>query len=69
MLIRIRRYALEAREAADRAKNGSAAHPSETELLARPVACELENVEGDPDSLRRGLYEALGLTAEEAELV
>lgn len=59
ILVRVRRLALEAREAAERAKNGTAAHPSETELLARPVDHELINEEGNPDSLQEGVVEVL----------
>lgn len=52
VLVRIRRPVLEAREAADRALKGTAAHPSETELLNRAVYAELMNNEGEQDSLR-----------------
>ena len=55
VLVRIRRPVLEAKEAAERTKNGRAAHPSETELLTRPVYLEIENVEGQPDSLLLGI--------------
>ena len=58
-LIRVRRPDLEAREAAERSKNGRAAHPSETELLTRRVDHEVVNVEGHPDSLRQGIFAAL----------
>lgn len=58
-LFRIRRPELEAREAADRALKGTAAHPSETELLNWPVHRELFNVEGHPESLREALLEVL----------
>jgi hypothetical protein len=51
-LVRIRRPELEAREAANRARGGSAAHPSETELLTFVVDREFMNVEGQPESLR-----------------
>ena len=51
VLIRVRRPALEALEAASRAASGTAAHPSETELLNRAVPVELINEEGNPDSL------------------
>lgn len=60
-LMRIRRPALEAREAEDRARKGTAAHPSEVELLAYKVHHEVINEEGKPDSLMRG-FDLLGLT-------
>lgn len=63
ILVRIRRPVLEEREAAERSTQGRAAHPSETELLARPVSFEVENIEGDQDSLRRGIFSVLELTA------
>jgi hypothetical protein len=70
-LVRIRRPALEAREALDRAASGTAAHPSETALLGRPVHVELLNEEGRPDSLRQGLSALLdrlaGATREAAD--
>jgi hypothetical protein len=53
-LMRIRRPVLEEREAADRAMNGTAAHPSEVEMLTYPVPYEVVNEEGKPDSLLRG---------------
>ncbi len=56
LLVRIRRPELEEREAADRARSGTAAHPSETELLGYPVDAEVLNVEGNPDSLREGIF-------------
>lgn len=52
MLVRVRRPLLEAREAAERKANGRAAHPSETELLARKVDVELFNEEGQFAQLR-----------------
>jgi hypothetical protein len=58
-LIRIRRPLLEAREAADRARNGTAAHPSEVELLNYAGPLEVFNTEGDPMSLKRG-FDRLG---------
>lgn len=61
-LIRIRRLLLEEREAADRARNGTAAHPSEVELLNYPGPYEVFNTEGDPGSLKRG-FDQLGLVA------
>lgn len=60
LLVRIRRPALEAREALERARRGTAAHPSETELLERKVHAEIVNEEGAPDSLRQGLAALLG---------
>lgn len=62
-LVRIRRPELEAREAADRARKGTAAHSSETEMLTRKVAYELFNVEGKPESLREGILGAIGHAA------
>ncbi len=53
--VRIRRPELEAREAAERAKFGRAAHPSETELLTVTTDAEILNVEGNPLSLREGI--------------
>lgn len=58
-LIRIRRPLLEAREAADRARNGTAAHPSEVELLNYAGPFEVLNVEGNPMSLKDG-FDQLG---------
>lgn len=58
-LIRIRRPLLEALEAADRARNGTAAHPSEVELLNYAGPFEVVNLEGDPMSLKRG-FDRLG---------
>jgi hypothetical protein len=58
-LIRIRRPQLEAREAADRARNGTAAHPSEVELLNYPGPFEIHNIEGEPLSLKHG-FDRLG---------
>lgn len=58
-LVRIRRPALEAREALERAASGTAAHPSETALLDRAVHVELVNEEGQPDTLRQGLVALL----------
>jgi hypothetical protein len=60
VLIRIRRLLLEEREAADRARNGTAAHPSEVELLNYAGPLEVFNTEGDPSSLKRG-FDQLGL--------
>lgn len=59
-LVRIRRPTLEASEALERAKKGSAAHPSETELLSVVTNAELMNVEGSPDSLRSGILTFAG---------
>lgn len=53
--VRVLRAALDALAAIDRAKKGTAAHPSETELLSVLADAELENVEGDPGSLRVGV--------------
>lgn len=61
ILVRVRRVELEIREAADRRKNGRAAHPSETELLNRKVGHELFNIEGQPEALREGILRAVGL--------
>jgi hypothetical protein len=61
VLVRIRRFLLEEREAADRARRGTAAHPSEVELLDYKVSHEVVNEEGNPDSLTRG-FDVLGLT-------
>lgn len=58
-LIRIRRPLLEAREAADRARNGTAAHPSEVELLNYAGPFEVLNTEGNPMSLKNG-FDRLG---------
>lgn len=60
LLIRVRRLQLEAREAADRARNGTAAHPSEVELLNYQGPLEVFNTEGDPSSLKRG-FDLLGI--------
>ncbi len=57
--VRIRRQDLEAREAAERQKNGRAAHPSETELLNQPTDAEIFNVEGHPESLREGILQVV----------
>lgn len=59
MRVRIRRPELEAREAAERAKNGRAAHPSETELLGEAADVEIFNIEGRPESLRDGILAAV----------
>lgn len=59
LLVRVRRPALEAREALERAASGTAAHPSETALLHRTVHAEILNEEGNPDSLRQGLVHLL----------
>lgn len=53
--VRLRRPALEAAEALQRAKNGTAAHSSETELLNVVSDAELVNEEGNPASLREGI--------------
>jgi hypothetical protein len=53
--VRVRRPALEAAEALQRAKNGTAAHSSETELLAIKSDAEVVNEEGNPDSLRESI--------------
>ena len=66
ILVRVRRPELEAREAADRKKNGRAAHPSETELLTRKVNHELFNLEGQPEALRHGILSAVGLPLQHA---
>lgn len=55
VLVRIRRPELEAREAANRAQGGSAAHPSETELLTFVVDHEFLNVEEQPETLREAV--------------
>ena len=57
--VRVLRAALDAQAAIDRAKKGTAAHPSETELLGVTADAELENVEGDPGSLRVGVLSLL----------
>lgn len=59
VLYRTRRPALEAREAAERAAKGRAAHPSETEMLNRKVSVELVNREGMLDELREQLLKAV----------
>ncbi len=59
-LMRIRRLMLEEREAAERARKGTAAHPSEVELLDYKVDHEVVNQEGQPDSLMRA-FQLLGL--------
>jgi hypothetical protein len=53
-LMRVRRPAIEEKEAAERATKGTAAHPSEVELLTYSVPFEVINIEGDPDSLKKG---------------
>lgn len=53
--VRIRRPELEAKEALERAKNGTAAHSSETELLTVTADAEITNEEGNPESLRGGI--------------
>ncbi len=58
--VRIRRLELEAKEAAERSKNGRAAHPSETELLSVATDAEIVNIEGQPESLREGILHAVG---------
>ena len=55
ILVRVRRPMLEAKEAANRAANGTSAHPSETEMLTYPVDFELVNIEGEPESLAVGV--------------
>lgn len=65
VLVRIRRLQLEAKEALERAKRGSAAHPSETELLTRTVSHEVENIEGKPEALREGIFAVLANQAPE----
>lgn len=59
LLVRVRRPDLERLEAANRARNGTAAHPSETELLNRTVAFEVLNKESQPESLRDGIFAIL----------
>lgn len=59
VLVRVRRLVLEAKEASEREQNGRAAHPSETELLARAVPYELFNLEGEPHALRQGIFNVL----------
>ncbi|KWU17824.1 hypothetical protein AS149_13975 [Burkholderia cenocepacia] len=51
-LVRVSRPVLEALEAAERAKNGTAAHASETELLGYPVQHTVLNEEGKLMNLR-----------------
>lgn len=54
-LVRIRRPVLEAREAQNRAVNGTAAHVSEIELLNYPTDLEAKNEEGKPEALNEAL--------------
>lgn len=56
-LVRVRRPALEARAALERARNGTAAHPSETELLDIVVDAEVQNTEGQPSCLIDAMLE------------
>jgi hypothetical protein len=56
-LIRVRRPVLEAREAQNRALNGTAAHVSEVELLNYPTDLEATNEEGKPDLLGQALID------------
>ncbi len=52
VLVRVRRKEIEARDAAERQASGLALHPSETEMLSRPVVFEIENKEGQFDDLK-----------------
>jgi hypothetical protein len=58
--IRIRRPALEEQEAAERERNGRAAHASEIELLSVVPDFEIVNKEGKPDYLRDAILDILG---------
>lgn len=49
---RVRNLEVEQREAANRARNGSSAHPSETEAAKLPAVVTLYNVNGDLAGLR-----------------
>lgn len=66
LLIRIRRPALELREAQEREKKGRASHDSETELLGRAAYRDIENIEGDATVLREAIFSALGLQQQKA---
>jgi hypothetical protein len=55
ILARVRRPALEAVEALERAKNGTAAHGSETELLTVSADVELSNPDGQLTVLREAV--------------
>jgi hypothetical protein len=59
LCVRVLRAALDAQAVIDRAKSGTASHPSETELLGVRADAELENIEDDPGSLRRGVFSLL----------
>lgn len=61
-LVRVTRPVLEAMEAAERAKNGTAAHASETELLSYPVKHTVLNEEGKLDKLRAAILSIAGVT-------
>lgn len=65
-LFRIRRPELEAKEATERALQGTAAHPSETELLTWPVHQELVNIEGHPEALRKAVQDVMRCLAQPA---
>jgi hypothetical protein len=67
-LLRVRRPALEAQEQAERAARGTAAHPSETELLGWPVDAELVNEEGCPQALRAAVLAWLEQRAQDEAL-
>lgn len=61
-LVRVTRPVLEAFEAAERAKNGTAAHASETELLTYPVQHTVLNEEGKLENLRFAVLAIAGVS-------
>lgn len=58
VLVRIRRPSLEAQAEADRKAKGTAAHPSETELLNWPTNHTFVNEEGQPQMLKDAVLAA-----------
>ncbi|VTU41525.1 MULTISPECIES: hypothetical protein [unclassified Variovorax] len=66
VLHRVRRPALEARDAAERKVTGLAAHPSETELLDHPVDFEFLNEEGQLAQLRLDVLQQAGFLEKKA---
>lgn len=57
--MRIRNVQVEAREEANRALSGTAAHPSETAAMRLPVYAELHNVMGDLNALKSAVLAAV----------
>ena len=54
-LVRVRRILVEEQEARNREASGTAAHPSETEMLGYPVDVEVFNEENAPQVLQAGV--------------